>query len=272
MNSKIADNDTFSIRDAGFNIGVNVRVTKRDRKTGRILMERQGHNRCLKQQLVGLAKFLNGEFNETNHRIINNWIPRYLGVGNNLAVGEIVGVTSSVNINDTKLLNEIYPRLKLPEKNTIVNRSTQKYVQVCINTYLPEGWYVGETISEAGLFSNETGNNCLFRIVFDGIPVTEDSVVEISWVISIISVDSENQPYVESDKDDLFLAMKQILNRISLLHPELKTVCDDIIDSGIPEYGRSDSTQDTIDEVTKKLVQDYAMMPLPEDSSEIDNT
>lgn len=224
-------------------------------------MERQGHNRCLKQQLVGLAKFINGEFNETNHRIINNWIPRYLGVGNNLAAGEVIGVTSSVNINDTKLLNEIYPRLKLPEKNTIVNRSTQKYVQVCINTYLPEGWYVGETLAEAGLFTGETGNNCLFRIVFDGIPVTEDSVVEISWIISIISVDSENQPYVESDKDDLFLAMKQILAKIGVLHPELKQACDDIVDQGIPEYGRSDSTQDTIDHVTEILVRDYALMP-----------
>ena len=33
MNKKLQNNDTFNIQDAGFNIGVNVRITKRDKET-----------------------------------------------------------------------------------------------------------------------------------------------------------------------------------------------------------------------------------------------
>ena len=43
---------SFNIEDAGFTLGVNVKITKRDRMTGQILEERKGHNRCLKTQLM----------------------------------------------------------------------------------------------------------------------------------------------------------------------------------------------------------------------------
>lgn len=55
--------NNLSIRDAGFNMSVNVNLTLRDKYTGEILDRRIGHNRCLKTQLMGFAKLLNGEFN-----------------------------------------------------------------------------------------------------------------------------------------------------------------------------------------------------------------
>ena len=122
---------TFSMEDAGFVVGINVKLTKRDKNTGRVLETRQGHNTCLKMQLMGIVKWMNGEFNESAPYLLGeDWIPRYLGIGTNIATYQNPdGVSTEVNINDTRLLSEISPRIKLPERNKIVNRSTQRYVQ-----------------------------------------------------------------------------------------------------------------------------------------------
>ena len=251
---------SFNMEDAGFNVGVNVRIRSLDKKTGRVLAERQGHNRCLKMQLLGLVKWLNGEFNPSQSYLISyDWIPRYLGVGTNVATGGDAPstVTTQVNINDTRLLNEISPRVKLPERNKVVNKSSQSYIQLIISTYLPEDQYNGQTIAEAGLFSEPTGNNCLFRITFEDIPKTEDSVVEVTWTISVISVDSGNEPYEEVNKTDLRLSMEHILDKFAELYPPFKPACDDIKNIGIYVYGKSDADQIQVDDATLKLTQDY---------------
>ena len=247
-------NGKFTLEDAGFNMGVNVKLTKRDKKTGRIIETREGHNTCLKMQLMGIVKWLNGDFNDTTQSYLYhyNWIPRYLGVGTNLANYETTeDVVSEVNINDTHLLSEISPRIKLPERNKIINRSSQRYIQLVISTYLPSEYYNGEVISEAGLFSGESGNNCLFRIVFDGITKTEDSIIEIDWTISVISVESTNQPYVESDKIDLLQKLEEILDVLRTTYDSSNTDLLDLINetkyTGIYDYGRNDIGQATID-------------------------
>lgn len=55
--------NNLQIEDAGLNFGINVVVTKRDSKTGRIIQQEKGHNKCLKQQLLGIIKFLDGKTN-----------------------------------------------------------------------------------------------------------------------------------------------------------------------------------------------------------------
>lgn len=251
-------NGNFSIQDAGFNIGVNVRITQRDKNTGRVIAERKGHNRCLKMQLMGIVKWLNGEFNPSQSYLIHyDWIPRYLGLGTNTAdVVNTSGISSEVTINDTKLLNEISPRIKLPERNKIINKSSQSYIQLCIVTYLPSDKYNGEAIAEAGLFSKDSGNNCLFRITFDPILKTEDSVVEINWTISVISVDSDNKPYEELDKSDLREAMNQLLDKFALKYPDLKDACEHLKSPGIYYYGRNDVSQTEVDQATALLTDD----------------
>lgn len=252
-------NNNFDISDAGFNIGVNVRITKRDKLTGKILEERKGHNRCLKMQLMGIVKWLNGEFNPTQSYLVHyDWIPRYLAVGTNTATTTTPpGITSEVTINDTRLLSELSPRLKLPERNKIINRSTQNYIQLVIATYLPEELYVNEAIAEAGLFSGETGNNCLFRITFDPIIKTTDSIVEVNWTISVISVESENKPYEEVDKSDLRQSMEHLLDRFAELYPTIKNACEQMKVPAIYNYGRNDVSQAEIDEATLIMNQCY---------------
>lgn len=248
-------NGSFSIEDAGFSVGVNVKVTKRDKKTGAILEERRGHNRCLKMQLMGLVKWLNGEFNPTQSYLVSyDWIPRYLGLGTNSATAQTPpGITTEVSINDTRLLSELSPRIALPERNTIVNRSTQSYVQLVIVTYLPDELYQGEKIAEAGLFSGETGNNCLFRITFEPIKKDTDSVIEVNWTISVISVDSQNQPYEELDKVDLRESMNELLDRFAELYPTLSAACETLKSPAIYEYGRSDTTQTLVDQAVMEI-------------------
>jgi len=245
----------FNIEDAGFSVGVNVKVTKRNKHTGAIIEERRGHNRCLKMQLMGLVKWLNGEFNPTQSYLVSyDWIPRYLGLGTNTATAQTPpGISTEVSINDTRLLSEISPRIALPERNTIVNRSTQSYVQLIIVTYLPEELYQGEKIAEAGLFSGETGNNCLFRIVFEPIKKEVDTIIEVNWTISVISVDSQNQPYEELDKLDLREAMNELLDRFAELYPTLQAACNTLKSPAIYEYGRSDTTQSLVDAAVMEI-------------------
>lgn len=243
--------DKFKIEDGSFTVGINVKLTKRDKNTGRIIETREGHNQCLRTQLMGIAKFLNGDFNPTApHLQYYDWIPRYLALGTNIGSSTSgSGITSNVNINDTRLLNEISPRMKLNDRQTIVNHSSQRYVQVVISTYLPENYYNGYDIAEAGLFSKESGSNGLFRITFDPIHKEKDSVVEVSWTISIISVESENQPYVELNKDDLKIAIDATLDRFVELYAPFNPICTEL-KKAVEEYGRSNSTQTTVDNET----------------------
>lgn len=250
---------TLSITDAGYTVGVNVRITQRNAKTGRVMTTREGHNRCTRTQLLGITKWLNGEFNETQPFLLSeDWIPRYLAVGTNLAtMDSSTGITTEVTVNDTRLLTELSPRIKLPERNKIINSSTQSYVQLVISTYLPQEYYNNETIREAGLFSKESGNNCLFRIAFEGIQKTEDSVIEITWTISVISVDSKNDAYESVDKTDLRSAMQQLLDKFGELNPDISTACKHLDLPAISCYGREDVSQEEISSAINVLAEDY---------------
>lgn len=250
----------LKMTDAGYTVGANVKITKRDKKTGRVLETRSGHNRCLRMQLMGITKFLNGEFNSTSYLLGEEWIPRYLGLGTNVAtVDSVSNIKTEVQLNDTRLMDEISPRLKLPDRNVVVNRTSQSYVQLIITTYLPEEYYNGQTIREAGLFSKPSGNNCLFRIVFDDITKERDSVVEVTWTISIISIDSQNQPYEEYSKADLRESINEVIEKTAQLYPPYKDIVKDFEDA-IYECIRTDSTEQSISDATQKMINIYAQM------------
>ena len=259
----------LEVKDAGFDVGVNVRLTKRDKKTGRVLEKREGHNRCLKMQLMSIIKYLNGEFNtsspimgDAGDPLYYDWIPRYLGVGTNTATmgSTTASVTTEVTVNDTRLLSEISPRVKLPDRHSIVNRSGQNYIQLVIDTYLPSEYYNDEIIAEAGLFSNATGNNCLFRITFDGISKDEDSVIQVTWTISVISIDSQNEPYEEVDKSGLREIMDRSLDKFGELYSSLTQICNDFKTTGLATLVKSDASQDEVDVATELLNQDYNVL------------
>ena len=250
----------LSMTDAGYVVGANVCLTKRDKKTGKVLQQVSGHNRCLRMQLMGITKFLNGEFNNTTYQTAYDWLPRYLGLGTNVAtVDSSSTIKTEVQVNDTRLLDEISPRLKLPDRNKVVNRTSQSYVQLIITTYLPEEYYNGQTIREAGLFSKASGNNCLFRIVFDDITKERDSIVEVTWTISVISIDSQNEPYEEYSKQDLREIINEVIERTAELYPPYANIIQDYEDC-IYECIRTDSTEESIEAATLKMSNIYRQM------------
>lgn len=231
-------------------VNVNVRLTKRDATTGRILHNVEGHNRVTKMAIMGIIRFCNGEFNDTTPLTILNYIPRYLALGSNTAGTINPGVTSEVTVNDSKLLSEIMSdtgenmRIKLTQRN-IENRYTNPYIKLTIRCFIPVDRFVGEKIGEAGLFTDEIGNNCWARITFEPFTKELNTVVDVTWEITVVSMESSNQPYEEVDKDSLKLAIDNALDRISSAQPTYKKLCDEL-KSGYKLYSSNTATQNEV--------------------------
>ena len=265
----------LDIKDAGFTLGVNFVITKWDKQTGKLLQQEKSHNRCLNSQLLGIAKFLNGEYNHTAplmEQDYYNWIPRYLGVGTNVAAGSNLPVGTVVKVTDTRLLNEVSPRMLLPERNQIITRAGQEYIQLYIVTYLPSEYYNGSTLQEAGLFSQEEGNNCLFRITFPAIEKTENSVVQIAWTISIISVDSQNTPSEIVDKTDLENAIYRMIARMGIIEPRIDTALGILGADAIRVYASQRTTQAEVDSVVASMNEQILLLEQIDPYSSVNNT
>lgn len=188
----------MDILNSQFNLGVNVYIKRRERKTGKVLETRFVKNRVTKMMLIGIARYLNGEFNETSPDKIEEYIPRYLAFGTNTAglSGVNYGVTSTVTVNDAKLLDELKSDsgsnmriwIGSREFNKISSVSSGPYVRLTINAYVQSNLYDNVVIAEAGLFAKQTGNNCLARVAFDSITKTKNDVLDVTWEITILSV------------------------------------------------------------------------------------
>lgn len=145
----------------------NVKITRRSAK-GKILEERYAKNRVTKLLLFGIARYLVGQFNDSNPDKIYEYIPRYLALGTNIPGSDSAssGVTTLSTVNDTRLLNEItvasttgrtepVKRLWIAERNMckINTKFSDPFIKVSIKTYVHESTFDGMTIGEAGLFS-----------------------------------------------------------------------------------------------------------------------
>lgn len=182
--------------EGSFQFGMrnNVRVRVFD-KDNHIVSEQYRSNMCTKLALMGIIKFINGEFNESMPNLMSQleyYRPRYLAVGTNQATVINEGVTTIVNVNDSKLLTEIPPRIRLTQRNIIESRYTDPFMKLTIRCLIPTTYYNGETIREVGLFSKETGDNCFARIVLtEPINKTEDMVIDVTWEITVISLTTQ---------------------------------------------------------------------------------
>lgn len=204
MNSKLIYENSNQ-----FSNKVNVTINVVNKKTNSIIKTVRGSNRVTKLALMGLIRFTNGEFNPSSPdylTFVKKYIPRYLALGTNTATEINQGVSTMVDVNDSKLLSEIVDkvtgdslRIKLTQRNQISNRYTDPFMKLIIKCYIPETMFNGDTIREAGLFTDETGNNCWARIVLpEPIPKKEDIVLDIMWELTFVSLESTNQPYEES--------------------------------------------------------------------------
>lgn len=171
----------------------NVRIIRRT-ANGRELDRREGKNRVTKLALMGIIRMINGEFTNKTPEDIDNYVPHYLALGSNSGDNINPGVTSAVTVNDSKLLHEISPRIKLTQRNIIENRETNPFIKLTIRVFIPVDQYVGETIGEAGLFTKESGNNCWARIAFEPIQKQANEVLDVTWEITVMSVGNTVYP------------------------------------------------------------------------------
>lgn len=187
----------------------NVTVKCIDIKTGKTRIERTAKNRVTRLMLWGIAKFLAGEFNDSTPDKIYEYIPRYLSFGSNKAstLNATNAVNTTVTVNDTRLLNEYtyhtvsgatepVKRVNIEgrQHNKTRTNFSDAFVKLSLNTYVSSSKYDGMEIGEAGLFSKETGDNCLARVVFPAFQKKEGEVIDIQWDITLLSYGTTKYP------------------------------------------------------------------------------
>ena len=239
------------LMNSSTNMNINVRLAMRDINTGEILHTVEGHNRVTKMAVMGLIRFCNGEFNDTTPLRILNYIPRYLALGSNIAGTINPGVSAEVTINDSKLLSEISPRIKLTQRN-IENRYTNPYAKLIMKVFVPVDQFIGERIGEAGLFTDKMGNNCWARITFEPFVKEANTVIDVTWEITIVSMESSNQPYEKIDKEVLQISIDNALNKISKSNDTYKNICNELI-IAYKMYADNSATQNEINNEATKL-------------------
>ena len=86
----------------------NVKIRVFNQKTGHVRIERNVKNRVTKLMLWGIAQFLSGAFNDSTPDKIYEYIPRYIALGSCIPGpdAQTAGVSTTVTVNDSRLLNE----------------------------------------------------------------------------------------------------------------------------------------------------------------------
>ena len=259
---------------AGIGIpNVNVHIQARNVKTGEITYDIEKHNRVMKSSLYTLARVINGEFCTADNDTINNnkrfqlynYVPRYMALGSNVAPASgrsNTNVSSEVTINDNCLLNELnYPRMKLTQKNLIEDRYSAPYIKLTIKHYVPVTAFVGEEIAEAGLFCEQTGNNLWAIITINKNKKDDVTVVDITWEITIISLESTDDPYVDVDKSALWQSFETTFGILENKYgqpitggtgTDLSTLMK-LLEEAIKIYASQYANQTTVGEITQKL-------------------
>lgn len=186
----------------------NVRVRCINTKTGKTRIERYAKNRVTRLMLWGISKFLSGEFNDSSPDKIYEYIPRYLALGANRPnLGDSTTVTTSVTVNDTRLLSEYkmltsngitepVRRVSIQGRkhNKTSTQFTDSFVKLSLSAYISSTQYDGLEIGEAGLFSKEKDNNCVARVVFSPFTKQADEVIDIEWDITLLSYGTTKYP------------------------------------------------------------------------------
>lgn len=186
----------------------NVRIRCINKDTGKTRIERYAKNRVTRLMLWGISKFLSGEFNDSTPDKIYEYIPRYLALGaNRPTVGDTTTVTTTVTVNDTRLLSEYkmltsngvtepVRRVSIQSRkhNQVATQFTDSFVKLSLSAYISSTQYDGLEIGEAGLFSKEKDNNCVARVVFSPFVKKEDEVIDIQWDITLLSYGTTKYP------------------------------------------------------------------------------
>lgn len=173
-----------------YNVGIRVV----DTKTGRI-SETFGNNRVMKNFLIGLLKFIKGDFS-VSLGDMTQFIPYYLKAGS----GNTPVTVTDPGLDDPIIVDgKIF---KTPIQESQPDYSGQDFVTLSYRFQIDTNALVGETISEIGLFTkaeNDADSYMLARYVLDEpIIKTNTEFIQVVWVINFRSYHPEPTP----DPDD----------------------------------------------------------------------
>lgn len=146
----------------------NVHIKTID-KNKRVISEIHSRNKVTRYTLYAIARFLNGDFNSTTITSkdpnvvfdrLNSYIPHYIAFGNG---------TSIPTVNDTGLSSEIKidgspDRISI-SSSRITSYTNNDYVKLTLRCYIGENKLNDIELTEAGLFSSETGNSCMSHVL-----------------------------------------------------------------------------------------------------------
>lgn len=205
-----------------FPVNVNIYHKSTD---GRRLHETSVKNMCLKEYgLYSYVRWLIGSFH--NGSLVDNgqYVPQYLAVGSNTApLNGAPNTDTAVKITDVSLFHELDDtsvtgepasknRIPLNRANYIEDVENQNWLKVQYEAYIPEDRFVNETIGELALMTMPTGWNAYARVTgFEPFVKVPNSVVQVIWEITIISVESSER-FVPPIKTYLREAIEKAIN------------------------------------------------------------
>nr|DAX73802.1 MAG TPA: hypothetical protein [Caudoviricetes sp.] len=205
-----------------FPVNVNIYHKSTD---GRRLHETSVKNMCLKEYgLYSYVRWLIGSFH--NSSLVDNgqYVPQYLAVGSNTApLNGAPNTDTAVKITDVSLFHELDDtsvtgepasknRIPLNRANYIEDVENQNWLKVQYEAYIPEDRFVNETIGELALMTMPTGWNAYARVTgFEPFVKVPNSVVQVIWEITIISVESSER-FVPPIKTYLREAIEKAIN------------------------------------------------------------
>ena len=192
---------------------------------GKILNQSSVKNMCLKEYgLYSYVRWLIGSFH--NGSLVDNgqYVPQYLAVGSNTApLNGAPNTDTAVKITDVSLFHELDDtsvtgepasknRIPLNRANYIEDVENQNWLKVQYEAYIPEDRFVNETIGELALMTMPTGWNAYARVTgFEPFVKVPNSVVQVIWEITIISVESSER-FVPPIKTYLREAIEKAIN------------------------------------------------------------
>lgn len=198
-------NKHLKVRD-GLMCPVNVKIIRKN-SDGSLISETDVKNMVLKTYgLYSYVRFILGSFNNGSIYDYKQYVPKYLAVGSNsYPLTGAPGTDTAVQITDISLFHELDDtavtgepiennRIKLNRANYIEDNEKDNYLKIQYEAYIPEDRFVGQTIGEMALMTMSTGWNAFARITgFEPFKKEPNTVIEVIWEITIISIESSNR-------------------------------------------------------------------------------
>ena len=205
-----------------FPVNVNIIHKSTD---GKLLNMSSVKNMVLKEWgLYSYVRWIIGSFHNGTLEDNGQFVPKYLAVGSNTApLNGAPNTDTAVKITDISLFHELDDssitgepsdkhRIPLNRGNYIEDVEDQNWLKVQYEAYIPEDRYVNETIGELALMTQPTGWNAYARVTgFEPFVKVPNSVVQIIWEITIISVESSER-FVPPVKTYLREAIEKAIN------------------------------------------------------------